>query len=133
MRDAVSLAVRPPRFGRLDFAEMGRKIELLLPGQRLVRKYDDMMGKERAPDRILIVSRQRPRDIDADDLDRESRREQYKTTDFYSPTHDRGIAWFDPVLMITWPVTVETAIVSDRDRALPPLSEQPDLFEYISA
>ena len=58
---------------------------------------------------------------------------QYKTTDFYSPTHDRGIAWFDPVLMITWPVTVETAIVSDRDRALPPLSEQPDLFEYISA
>jgi dTDP-4-dehydrorhamnose 3,5-epimerase len=58
---------------------------------------------------------------------------QYKTTDFYSPTHDRGIAWFDPVLMITWPVTVETAIVSDRDRALPALSEQPDLFEYISA
>jgi dTDP-4-dehydrorhamnose 3,5-epimerase len=55
---------------------------------------------------------------------------QYKTTDFYSPAHDRGIAWHDPMLMITRPVTVETAIVSERDRALPRLSEQPDLFEY---
>ena len=55
---------------------------------------------------------------------------QYKTTDFYSPAHDRGIAWSDPMLMITWPVTIEKAIVSDRDRALPRLSEQPDLFEY---
>jgi hypothetical protein len=32
--------------------------------------------------------------------------------------------------MITWPVTLETAIVSDRDRALPRLCEQPNLFEY---
>jgi dTDP-4-dehydrorhamnose 3,5-epimerase len=55
---------------------------------------------------------------------------QYKTTEFYSPAHDRGIAWYDPVLMITWPVTTGTAIVSDRDCALPRLSEQSDLFEY---
>jgi len=26
---------------------------------------------------------------------------QYKATDFYSPAHDRSIAWNDPVLMIT--------------------------------
>jgi dTDP-4-dehydrorhamnose 3,5-epimerase len=58
---------------------------------------------------------------------------QYKTTEFYSPAHDRGIAWFDPVLMITWPVTTETAVVSERDRALPRLAEQTDLFEYGSA
>lgn len=55
---------------------------------------------------------------------------QYKATDFYSPAHDRGIAWNDPALMITWPVTIETAIVSDRDCALPRLLEQFDLFEY---
>ena len=55
---------------------------------------------------------------------------QYKTTDFYNPAHDRGIGWDDPVLMITWPVTIETAIVSDRDRTLPRLAKQPDLFEY---
>jgi dTDP-4-dehydrorhamnose 3,5-epimerase len=55
---------------------------------------------------------------------------QYKTTDFYSPAYDRGIVWFDPVLMITWPVTVETAVFSERDRDLPRLAEQTDLFEY---
>jgi dTDP-4-dehydrorhamnose 3,5-epimerase len=52
---------------------------------------------------------------------------------FYSPAQDRGVAWHDPVLMITWPVTTETAIVCERDRALPPLAEQPDLFEYANA
>lgn len=55
---------------------------------------------------------------------------QYKVTDFYSPTHDRGIAWDDPDVKINWPVTPETAILSDRDRKLPQLSKQPDLFEY---
>jgi dTDP-4-dehydrorhamnose 3,5-epimerase len=58
---------------------------------------------------------------------------QYKTTDFYSPAHDRGIAWYDPALMITWPVTIETAIVSERDRTLPRLCEQTELFEYSGA
>ena len=55
---------------------------------------------------------------------------QYKVTDYYSPPHERGIAWSDPELLITWPVTAETAIVSERDRQLPRLAEQPDLFEY---
>ena len=55
---------------------------------------------------------------------------QYKVTDFYSPAHDRGIAWDDPDVKINWPVTGETAILSDRDRKLPRLSGQMDLFEY---
>lgn len=55
---------------------------------------------------------------------------QYKVTDFYSPPHERGIAWNDPELMIAWPVPVETAVVSERDRQLPPLANQPDLFVY---
>ena len=55
---------------------------------------------------------------------------QYKVTDFYSPPHDRGIAWDDPDIRINWPVTAETAILSDRDRKLPRLSTQPDLFDY---
>jgi hypothetical protein len=58
---------------------------------------------------------------------------QYKATNFYGPTHDRGIVWNDPALMIAWPVTTETAIVSDRDRSLPRLFEQFDLFEYTGA
>ena len=55
---------------------------------------------------------------------------QYKVTEFYSPWHERGILWNDPALMIEWPVTTSAVIVSDRDRSLPPLAEQPDLFEY---
>jgi dTDP-4-dehydrorhamnose 3,5-epimerase len=28
----------------------------------------------------------------------------YKCTDFYSPTHERTLAWDDPTLGIEWPV-----------------------------
>ncbi len=55
---------------------------------------------------------------------------QYKVTDFYSPAHERGIAWDDPALSIAWPVAAEAALVSERDRRLPRLAEQPDLFEH---
>ena len=55
---------------------------------------------------------------------------QYRVTDFYSPEHERGICWSDPALMIEWPVTIEAAIVSERDRKLPRLFEQRELFEF---
>lgn len=43
----------------------------------------------------------------------------YKSTRFYEPTHDRGIAWDDPALGIDWPVEPARAIVSAKDRSLP--------------
>jgi hypothetical protein len=43
---------------------------------------------------------------------------------------DRGIRWNDAALRIEWPVTAETAIVSERDQTLPLLAEQAELFEY---
>jgi dTDP-4-dehydrorhamnose 3,5-epimerase len=43
---------------------------------------------------------------------------------------DRGIRWNDAALRIEWPVTAETAIVSERDQNLPLLAEQAELFEY---
>ena len=55
---------------------------------------------------------------------------QYKVTDYYSPEHERGIVWNDPELMIGWPPNANGATISERDRALPRLAEQPDLFEY---
>ena len=54
---------------------------------------------------------------------------QYKVTDFYSPAHERGIAWDDPSLAIAWPVDIEV-MLSERDRMLPHLAAQPDIFEY---
>jgi len=40
----------------------------------------------------------------------------YKITDYYSPAGERSIAWNDPDLAIPWPISPESAIVSDKDR-----------------
>ena len=47
----------------------------------------------------------------------------YKTSDFYSPAHDRGLAWNDPALGIVWPVGEADATLSDRDRLHPRLAD----------
>jgi dTDP-4-dehydrorhamnose 3,5-epimerase len=44
----------------------------------------------------------------------------YKTTSYYDPATERGIAWDDPALGIDWSVT--DPILSPRDRGLPRLS-----------
>jgi dTDP-4-dehydrorhamnose 3,5-epimerase len=41
----------------------------------------------------------------------------YKTTDEYSPEHERGIAWNDSALAIQWPVTAP--LISERDQRWP--------------
>jgi dTDP-4-dehydrorhamnose 3,5-epimerase len=46
----------------------------------------------------------------------------YQISTVYEPTSVRGIRWNDPALDIVWPDT-ETAIISERDRALPLLRE----------
>ena len=55
---------------------------------------------------------------------------QYKVTDYYSPSHERGIDWNDPALMIPWPVPAVTVTLAKRDGKLPRLTAQSDLFEY---
>ncbi len=45
----------------------------------------------------------------------------YKVTAPYSPAHEGGIAVDDPDIAIDWPVSLETAVLSPRDRALPSL------------
>ncbi len=52
----------------------------------------------------------------------------YKVTDFYSREHDLGLAWDDPALGIPWPVTSDSAILSDKDRAHPLLKDLPAYF-----
>jgi dTDP-4-dehydrorhamnose 3,5-epimerase len=46
---------------------------------------------------------------------------QYKVDALYSPSHDRGIAWNDPVLAIDWPTT--NPILSDKDAKHPVLAD----------
>jgi dTDP-4-dehydrorhamnose 3,5-epimerase len=39
----------------------------------------------------------------------------YKTTDYYSPQHERCIAWNDPALAITWPLEGGAPMLSGKD------------------
>lgn len=52
----------------------------------------------------------------------------YKVTNFYSPSHDFGLAWDDPDLGIDWPVAAARAVLSDKDRKWPRLRELTELF-----
>ena len=54
----------------------------------------------------------------------------YKVTHYWSKDHERALLWNDPALGIDWPVGAEEAILSDKDKAAPRLSEIPeqDLF-----
>ena len=51
----------------------------------------------------------------------------YKTTDYYSPEHERAILWSDPALGLRWPLDGDP-IVSDKDRRAPPLRSA-ELFD----
>lgn len=48
----------------------------------------------------------------------------YKTTDYYSPEHERGILWNDPQLAISWPLT-GTPLLAAKDAHNPPLHRRP--------
>ena len=53
----------------------------------------------------------------------------YKVTGYYSAADDAGMAWDDPALGIEWPVEPAEALLSDKDRRQPKLSELPRLFD----
>jgi dTDP-4-dehydrorhamnose 3,5-epimerase len=52
----------------------------------------------------------------------------YKVTAYYSPMHDRGIAWDDAVLAIAWPAVADATSLSDKDRKLPRFADLPPIF-----
>ena len=52
----------------------------------------------------------------------------YKVTAPYAPECDKGLAWDDPDLRIAWPVAPGAAILSDKDRCQPRLSDLPAWF-----
>lgn len=55
----------------------------------------------------------------------------YKTTDYYAPSCDRGIAWNDPAIGIQWPGLGMVPLLSAKDGAAKQLREMHagDLFE----
>jgi dTDP-4-dehydrorhamnose 3,5-epimerase len=53
----------------------------------------------------------------------------YKVDKVYSAEHERGVNWADPKLGIQWPVVESLAVLSEKDRVLPPLRDLPVFFE----
>jgi dTDP-4-dehydrorhamnose 3,5-epimerase len=54
----------------------------------------------------------------------------YKTSNYYSPADDLGLAFNDPALAIEWPVVADAARISDRDRHHPRLEELQQCFRF---
>ncbi len=54
----------------------------------------------------------------------------YKVTAPYDRDAERGAIWNDPDLALPWPVEPGEAILSDKDRALPPLAQSAGWFRY---
>ncbi len=48
----------------------------------------------------------------------------YKCTDYYAPSAEGVVLWNDPDIGIGWPVA--EPVLSERDRAAPPLREMPE-------
>jgi dTDP-4-dehydrorhamnose 3,5-epimerase len=45
----------------------------------------------------------------------------YKTTDYWSPAHDRTLLWNDPALAIPWPLSGEPLLAA-KDKTGTPLA-----------
>jgi dTDP-4-dehydrorhamnose 3,5-epimerase len=54
----------------------------------------------------------------------------YKVSAYYDPQSERGLAWDDPALAISWPVSADAAMLTQRDRQWPRLRELADCFSY---
>ena len=52
----------------------------------------------------------------------------YRVTSYYSPEHDKGVAWDDPGIAINWPQIADPATLSPKDRRQPRLAGLPAYF-----
>jgi len=53
----------------------------------------------------------------------------YRVDSYYSPEHDRGIAFDDDQLKIDWQLSAEMLRLSDKDKIHPSLANAKDFFE----
>jgi dTDP-4-dehydrorhamnose 3,5-epimerase len=54
----------------------------------------------------------------------------YKVTAPYSAVSDRGLLWNDPRIGITWPLPLEDAFLSDKDKLQPTLANLLPSFKF---
>jgi dTDP-4-dehydrorhamnose 3,5-epimerase len=54
----------------------------------------------------------------------------YKVTGYYSAECDRGLAWNDPAVGVTWPDIADPETLSVKDRVQPCLADLPEYFRW---
>lgn len=54
----------------------------------------------------------------------------YKVTDYYSAECDKGLAWDDPAIGITWPDVANADTLSPKDTRQPLLADLPAYFSW---
>ncbi len=54
----------------------------------------------------------------------------YKVDDYYAPECERGLAWDDPTLAITWPALPENTVLSEKDRNYGQFADFRSPFRY---
>ena len=54
----------------------------------------------------------------------------YKVNRYWSPEHERGLAWNDPALGIDWRLGGREPVLSDKDKKHPTLADLPHYFTY---
>jgi dTDP-4-dehydrorhamnose 3,5-epimerase len=54
----------------------------------------------------------------------------YKVDSYYSKEHESGLIWNDTTLAIEWPIASTEAVLSDKDRQLPPFANFESPFSY---
>ena len=52
----------------------------------------------------------------------------YRVTSYYSRENDKGVAWNDPDIAVSWPDIADPETLSPKDRAQPSLRELPRYF-----
>ena len=52
----------------------------------------------------------------------------YKTSNYYSPKHDKGIRWNDPTINIDWRINKKDIVISGKDSTLPLFNKNTKYF-----
>lgn len=56
----------------------------------------------------------------------------YRVSSYYSPENDKGVAWDDPDIGVSWPEFADSDTLSGKDRTQPSLADLPNYFSMKS-
>ena len=57
----------------------------------------------------------------------------YRVSAYFSPEHDKGLAWDDPEIGVEWPKIADPRTLSAKDRSQPHLADLPGYFAMETA